>query len=44
MKFISSAGEFFFNKYSENQDYVIMDCAEERIVEKNKLEFAKDCS
>ena len=44
MKFINSASEFFFNKYSENHDHVIMDCAEKRIVEKNKMEFAKDCS
>ena len=44
MKFINTAGEFFFNKYSENQDHVIMDCAEKKIVEKNKLEFTKDCS
>ena len=44
MKLLHSRGEFFYNKYLEKEDHVIMDCAEKRIVEKNKLEYAKDCS
>ena len=44
MKSIRSMGVFFVNKYSENKDHVIMDCTERRIVEKNKMEYSKDCS
>ena len=44
MKFLLSGREFFINKYSENRDHVIMDCAEKRIVKKNILEYSKDCS
>ena len=44
MKWLYSRGEFFYNKYLEKKDHVIMDCTEKRIVAKNKLEYAKDCS
>ena len=44
MKMIGSRTEFFMNKYSEEHDHVIMDCAEKRIVERNKAEYIKDCS
>ena len=33
----------FHNKYLMERDHTAMDCLEERIVEKNKLEYQKDC-
>ena len=33
----------FHNKYFDNKDHTAMDCLEERIVEKNKLEYEQDC-
>lgn len=33
----------FHNKYLMESDHTAMDCLEERIVEKNKLEFQSDC-
>ena len=34
---------FFFNKYFMEWDHVVMDCMEERLVERNKLEYVNDC-
>jgi len=34
---------FFQNKYLMEHDHVVMDCMEERIVDKNRLEYEKDC-
>ena len=33
----------FHNKYLMERDHTAMDCLEERIVEKNKLEYLRDC-
>jgi hypothetical protein len=33
----------FHNKYLMEKDHTAMDCLEERIVEKNKLEYQRDC-
>ena len=35
---------FFFNKYFEEYDHVIMDCVEEELLLKNKREFVNDCA
>ena len=43
MKSINTSEAFFFNKYFARQDHVIMDCVEERIVARNRLEYSKDC-
>ena len=34
---------FFFNKYFMEDDHVVMDCMEERLVKQNKLEYKRDC-
>jgi len=34
---------FFFNKYFMEDDHVVMDCMEERLVKQNKLEYKQDC-
>ena len=34
---------FFFNKYFMEWDHVVMDCMEQRLVERNKLEHVNDC-
>ena len=34
----------FFNKYFMEDDHVVMDCMEERLIEKNKKEYAQDCT
>ena len=34
---------FFHNKYLMEHDHIIMDCMEERIVDKNRLEYEKEC-
>ena len=34
---------FFHNKYFMEQDHVVMSCAEERIVERNRLEYQQEC-
>ena len=34
----------FFNKYFMEYDHVVMDCMEERLIEKNKKEYAQDCT
>ena len=44
MASIRHESAFFFNKYYEHLDHVIMDCAEERIVHRNKFEYFRDCS
>ena len=33
----------FFNKYLDHYDHVVMDCAEERLIRTNLLEYRKDC-
>jgi len=35
---------FFFNKYFMERDHTVMDCAEERLVQRNLLEYRNDCS
>ena len=44
MKTISHRSAFFFNKYFEETDHVVMDCLEKRIVTRNKLEQQEDCT
>ena len=44
MKSVRGRAEFFFNKYSEEVDHVIMDCTEKAIVQRNILEYSSDCS
>ena len=44
MKEVRGRANFFFNKYSEKVDHVIMDCAEKLIVQRNILEYSNDCS
>jgi len=39
----SSRTYFFFNKYFMEMDHVVMDCMEERLVERNKREYQEDC-
>ena len=34
---------FFFNKYSMEEDHVVMDCIEERLIAHNRKEYAQDC-
>ena len=34
---------FFFNKYFMEDDHVVIDCMEERLVKQNKLEYKRDC-
>ena len=34
---------FFFNKYFMEDDHVVMDCMEERLVQQNMLEYKHDC-
>ncbi len=33
----------FHNKYFMEQDHVMMDCMEERLIARNKMEYEKDC-
>ena len=35
---------FFFNKYFMEEDHVVMDCMEERLIQQNMKEHAKDCA
>ena len=35
---------YFVNKYFAEDDHVIMDCMEERLVRQNMVEYARDCS
>ena len=35
--------QFFFNKYFMEDDHVVMDCMEERLVQQNVLEYKQDC-
>ena len=39
----SSRTYFFFNKYFMEMDHIVMDCMEERLVERNKREYQEDC-
>ena len=39
----SKSTYFFFNKYFVENDHVVMDCMEQRIVEQNRLEYERDC-
>ncbi len=34
---------FFFNKYFMEEDHVVMDCMEERLIHRNMLEYQQDC-
>ena len=34
---------FFFNKYFMEEDHVVMDCMEERLIAHNSKEYARDC-
>ena len=34
---------FFFNKYFMEEDHVVMDCLEERLLQQNKREYEMDC-
>ena len=38
-----SRSPMFFNKYLDHYDHVVMDCAEERLLQVNLLEHRKDC-
>ena len=34
----------FFNKYFMEEDHLVMDCMEERLIQQNKLEYLRDCT
>ena len=34
---------FFFNKYFMEHDHVVMDCMEEQLLQKNRIEYQQDC-
>ncbi len=34
----------FLNKYFMEQDHVMMDCMEERLIARNKIEYEEDCN
>ena len=36
-------GAMFHNKYFMERDHTVMDCIEEELVSRNKLEYEKDC-
>lgn len=36
-------GPMFHNKYFMERDYTVMDCLEEQLVIRNRLEYKKDC-
>ena len=42
--FNHQSNAFFFNKYFMEKDHIIMECAEERLVERNMQEYKNDCS
>ena len=37
-------GPMFHNKYFTERDHTVMDCMEEQLVLRNRLEYEKDCS
>ena len=36
-------GPMFHNKYFMERDHTVMDCVEEQLVMRNRLEYKKDC-
>lgn len=40
---LSHNTQFFYNKYFMQNDHVVMDCMEQRIVQQNKHEYFQDC-
>ena len=36
-------GPMFHNKYFMERDHTVMDCLEEQLVVRNRLEYEKDC-
>ena len=42
--FNHESNTFFFNKYFMEKDHIIMECAEEKLVQHNKQEYENDCS
>ena len=36
-------GPMFHNKYFMEKDHIVMDCMEEELVIRNRLEYEKDC-
>ena len=40
----TNRGYLFFNKYFMEDDHIVMDCMEERLIENNKKEYADDCT
>ena len=40
----ANRAHLFFNKYFMEDDHVVMDCMEERLIEKNKKEYVDDCT
>ena len=39
----SLKGPMFHNKYFMERDHTVMDCVEEQLVIRNRLEYMKDC-
>ena len=42
--FNHQSNAFFFNKYFMEKDHIIMECAEEKLVQRNMQEYKNDCS
>ena len=40
---IKNTGSFFYNKYFMEEDHVVMDCVEEKLIEQNRMEYNGDC-
>lgn len=36
-------GALFHNKYFMERDHTVMDCIEEELISRNKLEYERDC-
>ena len=40
---IKNTASFFYNKYFMEEDHVVMDCVEEKLIERNRKEYIGDC-
>ena len=40
---IKNTVAFFYNKYFMEEDHVVMDCVEEKLIERNRIEYNGDC-
>lgn len=39
-----NASSFFYNKYFMEEDHVVMDCTEEKLIQQNMIEYNRDCN